>query len=53
MVRLLQVLPDQTVVVDLAVDGEDDAVISVGEWLSPALYSFVSRGVVRTEVDRG
>jgi len=30
-------------VVDLAVDGEDNAVIGVGEWLSSALYPFVSR----------
>ena len=33
----LQVLPDQTVVVDLAVDGKDNALVGIGEWLSSAL----------------
>jgi hypothetical protein len=42
VVGLLQTLPDKTVVVDLAVDGEDNALIGIGEWLSSALWSFVS-----------
>lgn len=37
MVGLLQALPDETVVVDLAVDGERDGVIGVGEGLGAAL----------------
>ena len=38
----LQVLPDETVVVDLAVDGEDNALIGIGKWLSSALCFLVS-----------
>ena len=42
MVRRLEVLSNQTVVVDLAIDGEDDALIGIGEWLSSALCFPVS-----------
>jgi hypothetical protein len=35
------VLPDQTVVVDLAVDGKDNALVGIGEWLSSALCFLV------------
>lgn len=42
MIRVLQVLPDQPVVVDLAVDGENNALIGIGEWLSSALCFLVS-----------
>lgn len=49
MVRRLQVLPDQSVVVDLAVDGEDNALIGIGEWLSSALY-FLVRIRLRGEI---
>lgn len=45
VIWLLQVLPDKTVVVDFAVDGKDDGIIGIGEWLSSALYPFVSRNV--------
>lgn len=38
MVGLLQVLPDETVVVDLAIDGERDGLVGVGEGLGAALY---------------
>jgi hypothetical protein len=51
VIRRLQGLPDKTVVVDLAIDGEDNALIGIGEWLSSALYPFVSRGVVGFEID--
>ena len=37
VVGVLQALANKTVVVDLAVDGEDNAVIGIGEWLSSAL----------------
>jgi hypothetical protein len=43
VVGLLQVLPDLPMVVNLAVDGEDNGVIGIGEWLSSALYFSVSR----------
>ena len=37
MVIGLQLLADDSVVVDLAVDGQSDAVISVGQWLGTGL----------------
>lgn len=37
VVGVLQALANKTVVVDLAIDGEDNAVIGIGEWLSSAL----------------
>jgi hypothetical protein len=37
VVRLLEVLPNQTVVVDLAVDGKDDGLVGVGQGLSARL----------------
>jgi hypothetical protein len=51
VVGLLQALPDQTVVVDLAIDGEDNALISIGKWLSSALCFFVSCRFLRGQVD--
>lgn len=42
MVRVLQVLANQAMVVDLAVDGQNDALIGIGEWLSSALCFLVS-----------
>jgi hypothetical protein len=41
VIRLLQVLADKTVVVDLAVDGEDDGVIAVGKGLSAGLFAMM------------
>jgi len=40
VVGLLQLFPDQSVVVDFAIDGKDDAVILVGERLSTRLWSW-------------
>lgn len=42
MVGVLQVLADQAMVVDLAIDGQNDALIGIGEWLSSALCFLVS-----------
>ena len=42
VVGRLQALADKTVVVDLAVGGEDDALIGIGERLGSALCSVVS-----------
>ena len=41
MIGGLQVLADQAVVIDLAVDGQDNALIGIGEWLSSALCFLV------------
>ena len=37
MVLLLEVSSDQTVVVNLTVDGEDDAIVGIGQGLSTRL----------------
>ena len=37
VVRLLQALPDKSMVVDLAIDGEDDGFIGIGQGLGPRL----------------
>jgi hypothetical protein len=41
VVGLLQVFPDLAMVVDLAVDGQDNRLIGVGERLSSAVYRSV------------
>jgi hypothetical protein len=41
VVGLLQRLPDKTVVVDLAIDGEDNALVGIGKGLSSALCVFL------------
>jgi hypothetical protein len=41
VVCLLQRLPDKTVVVDLAIDGEDNALVGIGKGLSSALCVFL------------
>ena len=51
MVGVLQVLANQSVVVDLAIDGEDNALIGIGEWLSSALC-FLMRGRLGRQVHR-
>lgn len=33
MIRLLEVLADKTMVVDFTVDGEDNRLVFVGQWL--------------------
>ncbi len=38
VVGVLKVLADEAMVVDLAIDSEDDGVISVGQGLSAGLY---------------
>ena len=48
MVGGLEALADQSVVVDLAVDGKNNAVIGVGERLSSALCIFTSVAAVFT-----
>jgi len=45
------VLANQSVVVDLAIDGEDNALIGIGEWLSSALC-FLMRGRLGRQVHR-
>ncbi len=44
MVGLLQGFANQPVVVDLAVNGQNNAIVGIGEWLCPALCSFVRFG---------
>ena len=39
MIGVLEVLADQSMVIDLAVDGEHDGVVSIGERLGSALYA--------------
>jgi hypothetical protein len=46
VIWLLQGFPDKTVVVDLAVDGEYNALIGIGEWLSSALCFSVRRSLL-------
>lgn len=46
VVRLFQLLPQNTVVVDLAVDRKRDGLIIVNERLSAALYRNISTGRV-------
>jgi hypothetical protein len=41
VVGLLQLLPDQSVVIDFTIDGKDDALILVGERLRARLWSWV------------
>lgn len=41
VVRLLEVLSNQTMVVDFAVDGEDNGVVGVGQWLSARVWRAV------------
>lgn len=41
VIWLLQALSDQPVVVDLAVDGQNDAIVRVGQGLGAAVCSFV------------
>ena len=43
MIGFLQVLPNQPMVVDFAVNRKHDAVVGIGEWLSSALCFLVSR----------
>lgn len=46
MVWVLQVLPNQPVVVDLAIDSEGNALVGVGQWLRSALHAYNTQTLV-------